>query len=117
MSATVVGRRSIPQHPFFSVKQLLVNERHRATTIAIIMMLLNLIGVGLGSLLDSGGIGLVSNSVAQAHLFELSPQGGACSADQAILYLHRGGYTFCGGLNAALIAKRLCTNSGLAPSP
>ncbi|MGK2911812.1 MAG: spinster family MFS transporter [Sphingobium sp.] len=43
--------------PFFSVVQLLVDERHRATTIVIIMMLFNLVGVGLGSLL----IGLCSD--------------------------------------------------------
>lgn len=43
--------------PFFSVVQLLVGEKYRATTIVIILMLFNLVGVGFSSL----GIGVASD--------------------------------------------------------
>lgn len=57
-SITVIGA-AVYIGPLFSLLQLLVKENYRATTTAIFMMLLNLVGAGLGPLL----VGLGSDAL------------------------------------------------------
>ncbi|MGK2911813.1 MAG: alpha/beta hydrolase [Sphingobium sp.] len=58
---------------------------------------------------------IMSHRVGQAILFEVTPPSrDHALRNSAILYLHPGGYTFCGGVNTARIAMPVAAQLGVA---
>lgn len=95
---TVIGA-AVYIGPLFSLLQLLVKENQRATTIAIFMMLLNLIGAGVGPLL----VGLGSDA--------LQPSFGTQSLRWALI----GGH--CAAIVPAFFYLKAMRLTGLALRP
>ena len=73
--------------PLFSLVQLLVGERHRATTIVIVLMLFNLVGAGLGPFLVGTGSDLLRPRFGVESLRWIMIAGQATAVIPAALYL------------------------------